>query len=123
MIRKTVPFLVVAAVIQLQAGDPLKVVREKGFYKTGAAAKNSNFVEWLARPVFGEGSSPSAASSKDANASHATSKSKGIFGGIFGISHRKVPPALQVIRDEGYKEKEARYRAAQRAKSSSPQKR
>jgi hypothetical protein len=71
----------------LQAGNPspLSVIREKRFYKTGAAAQNTSLVEWLKKPTWGKGSSESRVVRRSA--------------------------ALQVIRDQKYKEKEARMNA------------
>jgi hypothetical protein len=107
----------VLLLIQLQAGDPLKVVREKGFYKTGEAAKNKSFVEWLKKPVFGEESA--GVVTTEANGSKKAGKSDGGGGSFFGLLNSrpiKRNAALDLIRDEGYKEKEARMRAEWEAK-------
>ena len=101
--------------IQVQAGDPLKVVREKGFYKTGEAAKNKSFVEWLKKPVFGEESA--GAVTTEANGSNKARKNGGSsFFGLLNSRPIKRNAALDLIRDEGYKEKEARMRAEWEAK-------
>ncbi|WP_457608151.1 hypothetical protein [Nitratifractor sp.] len=112
---KVMAGLVIGAgiLLQVQAGDPLAVIREKGFYKTGAAAKNTSFVEWLKRPVFGPGSDGTSAKGEG----NTTAKGSESGFSLFGTSHRKVTPALQVIRDEGYKEKEARMRAEAQKKA------
>ena len=103
--------------LQLQAADPMKVLRDKGFYKTGAAAKNTSFVEWLRKPVFGE-ESPQSDRGKNAD-------SKESNGALFGLlDSRPVSrnDALELIRDEGYKEKEAKKRAEWEARRSASEK-
>jgi hypothetical protein len=98
--------------LQLQAADPMKVLRDKGFYKTGAAAKNTSFVEWLRKPVFGEESS-------QGDSGNADSASGESGGALFGLLHSRPVrrnDALELIRDEGYKEKEAKMRAEWEAK-------
>lgn len=99
-------FIGVAALLlsQVQASDPLRVVRDKGFYKTGAAAKNTHFVQWLKKPVFGE---------ESAGVVRTESNSSGGFlDGWLGGRPIKRNAALEMIRDEEYKKKEARMRAA-----------
>jgi len=118
MFRYTLIIAVLFSLTQLQAGDPLKVVREKGFYKTGEAAKNKSFVEWLKKPVFGEESAgviKGQNGKNDGNAS-ASKSGSGFLGGLFGSRPIKRNAALETIRDEGYKEKEARMRAEWEAK-------
>jgi len=109
MIRKVTIFSLALFLVQAQAGDPLKVVREKGFYKTGEAAKNTSFVEWLKKPVFGE-ESAGVVQGQESNSS------SGSFFGLLNSRPIKRNAALETIRDEGYKEKEARMRAEWEAK-------
>ena len=98
MIR--IVLLVAVSFLFLQAGNPspLSVVREKRFYKTGAAAKNTSFMEWLKKPVFGGESSDGQAEPRPV---------------------KKRSAAFEAIRDQGYKDKEARMRAAMQAEQSS----
>ena len=94
--------------LQLQAADPMRVLRDKGFYKTGAAAKNTSFVEWLRKPAFGEESSQS---DSGENADSASGESGGALFGLLDSRPVRRNDALELIRDEGYKEKEAKMRA------------
>jgi hypothetical protein len=120
VIGKWVTVAMVAALVQLQGGDPLRAVREKGFYKTGAAARNKSFVEWLRKPLFGEGSAEAETNdTRKTERKEAVKESSGRSGTFFGIFNSRplrVNDALQTIRDEGYKEKEARMRAEWEAK-------
>jgi len=113
MMKKVILTLLALFTLQLQAGDPLRVLRDKGFYKTGAAAKNTSFVEWLKKPLFGDETTE--ASATEVNGSQKVkSASNGDSGTLFGLfdSHPvKRNAALELIRDEGYKEKEAKMRA------------
>jgi len=105
--RKSWAFAMMAFFVGIQAhgGDPLRVVRDQGFYKTGAAAKNTNFVKWLKKPVFGEESA--GVVTTESNAS-----SGGFLDGWLGGRPIKRNAALETIRDQGYKDKEARMRSA-----------
>jgi len=102
---RTILLIMIAAMWQLQAADPLRVVRDQGFYKTGAAAKNTEIVKWLKKPVLGEESA--GVVQTDSNAGG------GFLDGWLGSGRPvKRNAALETIRDEGYKEKEARMRSA-----------
>jgi len=100
--------LLAAGIMQSLTADPLRVVREPGFYKTGAAAKNTNFVRWLKKPLLGEESAGMVQTE--------SSRSKGFLDGWLGGRPIKRNAALETIRDEGYKEKEARMRSAASAR-------
>jgi hypothetical protein len=117
MMKKMTIAALALFLLQAQASDPLKIVREKGFYKTGAAAKNTSFVEWLKKPVFGEESAGTVATT-DGNGSKKAQSSGGgsTFFGLLNSRPLKRNAALETIRDEGYKEKEARMRAEWEAK-------
>jgi len=105
MIQKSVFGIALVTVLYTQAADPLRVVRDQGFYKTGAAAKNTKFVQWLKKPVFGEESAGIVQTDSNAGG--------GFLDGWLGSGRPvKRNAALETIRDEGYKEKEARMRSA-----------
>jgi hypothetical protein len=118
MIKKMTIATLALFLLQAQASDPLKVVREKGFYKTGAAAKNTSFIEWVKKPVFGE-ESAGVVTTADGNGSKKVQSSGSGGSTFFGLLNSrpiKRNAALEAVRDEGYKEKEARMRAEWEAK-------
>ncbi len=97
MIRNVLLLAVTFLFLQADNPSPLSVIREKRFYKTGAAAKNKSFMDWLKKPIWGSGSSGDQARPRPI---------------------KKRSAAFEVIRDQGYKDKEARMRAEMEAKRS-----